>query len=103
MKNPFNATRSISSTGLILLTAFFLMASANVAFFTNVLAVYPLSLKNAGFLVSLVVVFTGITVLMLSLASYRYTIKPVVITVLLVSSVAAYFMDSYTRSGIHGH
>jgi len=95
MKNYFNYTHEITSTKLIIIVAIFLITFANAAFFSNVSEVYPVNLRNIGFLISLVWVFAGFIVLLLSLVCYRYTIKPVVITVLLISSFASYFMDSY--------
>ncbi len=87
--NPLTGTR------LIILAAVFLIFSGNAAFFSNVIQVYPVTLKNMGFLLSLIWGFGGVIVLVFSLVCFRYTIKPVIITILLVSSVAAYFMDSY--------
>lgn len=95
MQSYFNFTREVTSTKLIVIVAIFLIVFANSTFFSNVLDVYPLNLKNIGFLFSLVWVFTGLIVLLLSLVCYRYTIKPVAIVFLLVSSLASYFMDSY--------
>ncbi len=39
--------------------------------------------------------FGGVIVLLLSMLCFRYTTKPVLITILLVSASAAYFMDTY--------
>ncbi|NOY63058.1 MAG: phosphoethanolamine--lipid A transferase [Gammaproteobacteria bacterium] len=85
----------VTSSKLIVAVAIFLMAFGNISFFTNVLAVYPLNLKNSLFLLSLAVVFGCFIVILLSLVCFRYTIKPVLTFVLVVSSLAAYFMDSY--------
>ena len=95
LKEFSNYIRNITSTRLIIFVAVFLIIFTNAAFFSNVLEVYPVSLKNTGFLISLVWVFAGFIVLFLSLTCYRYTTKPVLIAVLLVSSVTGYFMDSY--------
>jgi lipid A ethanolaminephosphotransferase len=86
----------ITQTKLILFTAFFFVLFDNLAFFTHVMEVYPVSLKNMGFLLSLPVVLTSFIVLLLVLASSRYTIKPVLIFLLLLSSLAAYFMNNYS-------
>ncbi len=95
MKIDLKLPPAISHTGLLALVAVFLTALTNAAFFSNVLDVYPLTAGNIGFLVSVAWVFTAVTFLLLSLVCFRHTIKPVVITVLMLSSLAAYFMDSY--------
>jgi len=94
-KSGFFANREISSAGLIVAVAVFLIAFDNGAFFSNILEVYPLNQKNLAFVASLAWVFGGFTVFLLSLVCFRYTIKPVLILLLLVSSLAGYFMDSY--------
>ncbi len=87
--------KEISSTKLIIITTVIIMLFGNITFFTNVLDTYPLNSKNSLFLLSLVVVFGGLTTLLLSLVCYKHTIKPILITILLISSSAAYFMDTY--------
>jgi lipid A ethanolaminephosphotransferase len=95
MKNYFSQPPAISSTALLVAVAVFLTAFYNVAFFANVLDVYPLTTGNASFLISVIWVSAGFTLLMLSLVCFRWTTKPVLITVLLLSSCTSYFMDSY--------
>lgn len=84
----------LTQTQLVLLTALFLVTFDNYAFFTNLTKVYPLS-ENFGFVVSIAIVNFFFTVLLLSLVSMRWTIKPIVITVLIVSSLTNYFMNAY--------
>ncbi|MCF6324015.1 MAG: phosphoethanolamine--lipid A transferase [Gammaproteobacteria bacterium] len=88
MKNVTNST-------LIISVSIFLIAFGNFAFFSNVLNSYPLNLKNSLFLLSLVIVFGCFIIILLSLLCYKQTTKPVLITILLISSFSAYFMDSY--------
>lgn len=85
----------ITSTKVILYIAVFFITFYNIAFFSNVLEVYPLNQKNIGFLSSLAFGCAGLFVLLLSLACHKHTIKPIIIAVLLLSSLASYFMDSY--------
>jgi len=66
-----------------------------VAFFRNVLAVYPVDSENILFLLSLVVVLGALTVFLFSLVCYRSTVKPILITIFVLSSSAAYYMDTY--------
>ena len=84
----------ITQTQLILLTSLFLVAFDNYTFFTNLTKVYPLS-DNFGFVVSTAFVNFFFTVLLLSLVSMRWTIKPIIILVLIISSLTNYFMNSY--------
>ncbi len=93
--NNHSAKYTISSSKLIILLALFFITFDNVAFFANVFNVYPVNLKNLGFLVSLTWGFTAAIIILLALVCYRYTFKPIVIIVLLISSFSSYFMDSY--------
>ena len=87
--------KNITSSKLIVLFAIFLITFGNVAFFSNVTDVYSVSLNNIAFLCSLAFVFGSVPVLLFSLVCFKHTIKPVLIAVLLLSSFASYFMDSY--------
>jgi len=86
--------KRLTSTQLILLTALFLLLFDNYTFFNNLLKVYPFD-QNSGFVLSTAVVLFFFTTLLLSLVSTRWTIKPIIITVLLISSLTNYFMNSY--------
>jgi len=86
---------AISPSFLIILTALFLLLFNNVSFFSNVVKTYPLSLPNLAFIISLAVLLLCFIIIILAIASYKYTLKPVLISVLLISAVASYFMDSY--------
>lgn len=80
---------------LIVAVAVYCVAFLNVRFFLNLLAVYPLSLDNAVFLLSLTVLAVCVNVFLFSLVCFGPATKPLLIIVLLVSALAAYFMDSY--------
>lgn len=67
----------------------------NYSFFKNILSVYPLDGIHIGFLLSLAVVLYALTVLFFTLFSSKWTAKPLLIFVLLVSSMTAYFMNTY--------
>ncbi|MBF0264556.1 MAG: phosphoethanolamine--lipid A transferase [Gammaproteobacteria bacterium] len=85
----------ISSNKLILISSIFLVLTGNIAFFNNVQEFYPVNSGNNFFLFSLIITFSCINVLIFSLFCFPKTVKPVLITVLLISSLAAYFMDTY--------
>jgi len=87
--------KSITTPGIIVLSAVFLVLFDNLAFFKGVVEVYPLSLKNIGFLASLTLVLTSVLVILLTLVSSKYTLKPFLILTFLGSSIAGYFMNNY--------
>ncbi|MDD2828017.1 MAG: phosphoethanolamine--lipid A transferase [Sulfuricurvum sp.] len=85
----------MKSRTLILSVALFLTLATNGAFFKHVLEVYPWTLHTAPMIISLGVVLMGAIVILLTLFSSRYLLKPFLITVLLLSSLVTYFMNSY--------
>ncbi len=87
--------KPLTQTKLIVYTVLFLLLFDNYTFFKNTLAVYPLSIGNIGFLLSLGVVIFALNLLLFTLLSSRYTTKPLLIIVLLVSALTNYFMNSY--------
>jgi len=93
--SPGTSRFSLTHGKLSILLAVMLMAFYNLAFFRNVIAIYPLSLSHAVFICSLAVLFTALVSIVLTLVSSRYTTRPLFILLLLVSSLTSYFMDSY--------
>jgi lipid A ethanolaminephosphotransferase len=85
----------LTSNSLLVLVAAFLTAFANAAFFSNVLKTYPITGSTAMPLLSLIGVFGGATVILFAALCSKHTTKPVLILFLLLSSLAAYFMDSH--------
>lgn len=67
----------------------------NIAFFRNAINVYPVSLNNIIFLGSLAVVLTSFITLLLTLVCSKYTTKPILVSILLLSSIVSYFMNTY--------
>jgi len=93
--SSFLARISLSTNTLILAVTAFLIVFGNGTLVRNVLQAYPLTVSNAPAVLSLVLVFGGVTVLILGLLCFGRTTKPVLIATLLLSSLATYFMDSY--------
>ncbi|MCF6206359.1 MAG: phosphoethanolamine--lipid A transferase [Sulfurovum sp.] len=89
-----SAIKKITQIQLILITGLFLLLFDNYTFFRNVLNVYPFE-ENTGFVLSLGVVLFALIVLFLTLLSSKWTTKPLLIIILLVSSLTNYFMNSY--------
>lgn len=85
----------LSSNALILAVAAFVMVTGNGAFVANLLKTYPAGSSDLPAVLSLAVVFGGISVLMFAPLCFRGSTRPVLIGVLLLSAAAAYFMDSY--------
>ncbi len=86
--------KTITQTKLLIYLSLFFTFFYNYTFFVNVIKVYSLD-TNLGFVISTAFVITFFLTLLLSLVSFKYTIKPLVITLLLVSSMTSYFMNSY--------
>jgi len=95
MRNHPSADSGFSVNTLIIAVSAYLMVGGNATFIKRVLDSYPL---NGGILLplaSLGLVFGGITVLLLAPLCFGRLTRPVLIAVLLLSSAAAYFMDTY--------
>lgn len=88
-------SKSIPSLRLILIMAVFFTLTMNYSLFSHLLAAYPLNTKNALFLLTFAIGYTGLIALIFALLSFKYTLKPVMIALLLCSSSIAYFMDTY--------
>jgi lipid A ethanolaminephosphotransferase len=89
--NPFQLT----PPRLVVLTSVFLAVFHNYAFFRSLVAVYPATLGKLPFLFSVFLALVCATALPLIVFSSRNTLKPVLISVLAVSSVASYFMNTF--------
>ncbi len=94
MKFPI-FSKGLSSNTLILLVALFITLGSNLTFFANVLHRYPLGSSSALHLASLAGVFFAINAFLFAVIGFGRLTKPVLILFLLLSSLAAYFMDSY--------
>ncbi|MEZ5542241.1 MAG: phosphoethanolamine--lipid A transferase [Pseudomonadota bacterium] len=83
------------TTWLNLLVTSFLVLFTNQAFFKNVAAAYPDTPQTFVFITSLGILLAGFILLLLTLLSWRPITRALLIAVLLLASVTAYFMDSY--------
>jgi len=88
-------SRDITFSKFMVVVVIYLMVFDNVAFISKATEFYNNGLLDQLFLVSLLFLFGCLTLIVLSLLCYRYTTKPVIITILLVSSVTSYFMNNY--------
>ena len=80
---------------IVLAVSAFLVLFTNGSFFRHVIDTYGLSWSMAPMIVSLGVVLVAVLVIVFTLFSSRYILKPFLIAVLLISSLTAYFMNTY--------
>ena len=96
MKNILaSLTFKLTQMQLILLVLAFLVLFDNYTFFHELLSTYTPQGKTLFYLATAPLVLFIVHVLFFLLLGYRWTIKPLLILVLVVSSLVAYFMDSY--------
>lgn len=86
---------TLSSIQTIFLVALYLMCFNNLAFYSHLLEVYPLTLSHSGFLLTVVVGFYCFLALCFLILAQRFVLKPLLIFLLIGASSAAYFMDTY--------
>ncbi|MGD9949543.1 MAG: phosphoethanolamine transferase [Desulfobulbus sp.] len=89
-------------TRINLITAISWVLLCNFSFFRHVLEVYPLTVHNGPFLLSLALGLTAFIFLFLTLITSRSTYKPVLTLLLFTVSITTYFMDSYNVMIGHG-
>lgn len=86
--------RRINLDLVIFLTAMFVVLTANLGFFQQVLHIYPWQ-QNISFNISMFGLLFGLTWLMFQLISYRRSYRLVLMFILIIAAVCAYFTDSY--------
>lgn len=80
---------------LILVSSVLLTAFYNFSFFNNVIQVYPLHGLNIIYFMSIGITLFLFIIFLFGLLASKYTTKPFLIFVFMVSSFTAYFMDTY--------
>lgn len=86
--------REITLNALIIIVALYLVATANISFFEQVLNIYPIS-HNVGFVLSITGLLFGLLWLLLQLICYRETTKVVLIIMVVAAAICGYFTDNY--------
>ncbi len=84
----------LTQQNLILSTALFFLLFSNVAFFKNVFSTYDIT-EHFLPLISIPIILYALFVFLLTLVSSKHTTKPIIILLLISSSLATYFMDTY--------
>ena len=79
---------------LIVMVALYLVMTANISFFKQILSIYPLS-ANVGFILSVASLLFGLMWLLCQLLCYRPIAKMVLIAMVLIAAVCSYFTDGY--------
>lgn len=80
---------------MTLLVSLFLMLFANHALFSHITKIYPLSVSELPFLVSIALLFTALTSLFLVWITFGRAARWVLALVLIMASQSAYYMDQY--------
>ena len=80
---------------MTLFVSLFLMLFANHALFSHILQIYPFSVIEWPFLVSIALFFTTLTALFLLWITYGRATRWVLALILVLASQAAYYMDTY--------
>lgn len=86
---------SVSSSTLILVTAAFVAAFSNNAFFAEAWRAFDSSTTGALFFASLYLFVTSLFVLVLSAVCHRETVKPFIVAFLMSSAIGGYFTSKY--------
>lgn len=93
-KNAFRFEASVNT--VVLHVSLFLVLLGNVAFWqASSEALGQFSLHSVYFIAALAIVLTGVINFLITLVSFKYLLKPVLVTLLLCSAAASYFMESY--------
>ncbi len=67
----------------------------NFSFFTNVLNIYHFEGIKISYFISLGILLSSLLIFLFTLLSSKYTTKPLLVLLLIISSFTAYFMDTY--------
>ena len=85
----------IKETTLIIAVSVFMGLAFNTVFFTEVFALYPLSLRYLLFHLGILVIVVALTAFLFALVSSKFTTKPLVMLLLGLSSIVSYFVNQY--------
>jgi len=94
-KNERRPVYSLAIPTLVMLVMVFISLVHNRSFFGAIASDYPPAAGNLVFIASVGVAFAAATALPLLLLCHRFTTRPLLILVLLISGSAAWFMDQY--------
>ena len=95
MSKPRLLNAMHSQIGAIFLVVVFVMSTANAALFSHIVDLYPWTLQNAPFLVSLTLFFSVLTALFFMTVSFGRKGRWLIALLLMLSAQAAYYMDNF--------
>ena len=95
MSKPRLLNAMHSQIGAIFLVVVFVMSTANAALFSHIVDLYPWTLQNAPFLVSLTFFFSVLTALFFMTVSFGRKGRWLIALLLMLSAQAAYYMDNF--------
>ena len=84
-----------TQTRAILLVAAFIMLTGNWSLFSRIIEIYPLSLRNFPFLLSMAAFFSILTALFFLALCYGRATRWILALFLVIASQAAYYMDQF--------
>lgn len=93
--NQSLSLKNITQSTTILLVVVFIMATGNFSMFNGILDIYPLTLHNFPFLISLVLFFTSLTAIFFLAISHGKWTRWILAAFLLIASQSAYYMDHF--------
>jgi lipid A ethanolaminephosphotransferase len=87
--------KNTKQTSLILIVVVFIMLTGNYSLFHGIVSIYPLTLKNLPFLISLTLFFTSLTaIFFLTICQHKAT-RWILALFLIIVAQSAYFMDHF--------
>ncbi|MFW3406470.1 phosphoethanolamine transferase [Aliarcobacter butzleri] len=87
--------KHLSQQRLILFSSIFFTLFYNFSFFKNVINTYGFSGLNIVYILSMTILLVTLLTFIFTIFSSKYTTKPILITLFVISAFTAYFMDSY--------
>lgn len=87
--------KHLSQYKLILFSSIFFTIFYNFSFFKNVINTYNFTGFNTIYILSTAIVLVSLLSIIFTIFSSKYTTKPILITLFIISSFTAYFMDTY--------
>lgn len=87
--------KHLSQQRLILFSSIFFTIFYNFSFFKNTINTYGFSGLNIVYILSMTILLISLLTFIFTIFSSKYTTKPILITLFVISAFTAYFMDSY--------
>jgi lipid A ethanolaminephosphotransferase len=95
MFKVFEMIKLTPQSKFILWVTAFIMAVGNLSLFSRILAIYPLSLRNLPFLLSLAIFFSTLTALFFLAICHGRATRWVLALFLVITAQTAYYMDTF--------